>query len=148
MRTYAEDVPLVEFMYRMPGESYRRRLRSLLLCLCWVFRALINSLVCWLWSTHSCILGVSLQRQTATVLRKANNLIVVNRRCTPRPQSRNARIPRQMLLIVARREALIFDAPLQPRLQFQECHLIPFLIYPLVFVCLVLLLFSILSFFC
>ena len=32
---------------RMPGESYRRRLRSLLLCLCDVFRALINSLVCW-----------------------------------------------------------------------------------------------------
>ena len=43
--------PLVEFMYlvftRMPGESYRRRLRSLLLCICDVFRAaLINSLVC------------------------------------------------------------------------------------------------------
>ena len=42
---------LVEFMYlvftRMPGQSYRRRLRSLLLCLCYVFRALINSLVCW-----------------------------------------------------------------------------------------------------
>ena len=41
--------PLVEFMYliftRMPGESYRRRPRSLLLCLCGVFRALINSLV-------------------------------------------------------------------------------------------------------
>ena len=31
---------------RMPGESYRRRLRSLLLYLCYVFRALINSLVC------------------------------------------------------------------------------------------------------
>ena len=31
----------------MPGESYRWRLRSLLLCLCYVFRALINSLVCW-----------------------------------------------------------------------------------------------------
>ena len=45
-----EDVPLVEFMYlpftRMPGESYRRRLRSLLRCLRDVFRALINSLVC------------------------------------------------------------------------------------------------------
>ena len=44
------DVPLVEFMYlaftRMSGESYRRRLRSLLLCLRDVFRALINSLVC------------------------------------------------------------------------------------------------------
>ena len=30
---------------RMAGESYRRRLRSLFLCLCYVFRALINSLV-------------------------------------------------------------------------------------------------------
>ena len=45
-----EDVSLVEFMYLvftgMPGESYCRRLRSLLLYLCDVFRALINSLVC------------------------------------------------------------------------------------------------------
>ena len=31
---------------RMPGESYRRRLRLLLLYLCDVFRLLINSLVC------------------------------------------------------------------------------------------------------
>ena len=49
-KTEIEDVPLVEFMYlvftRMAGESYRRRLGSLLLCLCYVFRALINSLVC------------------------------------------------------------------------------------------------------
>ena len=40
------DVPLVEFMYlvftRMPGESYRRRLGFLLLCLCYVFRALLS----------------------------------------------------------------------------------------------------------
>ena len=40
---------MVELMYlvftRMPGESYRRRLGSLLLDLCYVFRALINSLV-------------------------------------------------------------------------------------------------------
>ena len=48
-----EDVPLVEFMYlvftRMPGESYRRRLRSLLLFLCYVFRAdelMLNVLRC------------------------------------------------------------------------------------------------------
>ena len=47
-----ENVPLsavVEFMYlvftRMPGESYRKRFKSLLLYLCYVFRALINSLV-------------------------------------------------------------------------------------------------------
>ena len=32
---------------RMPGESYRRRLMSLLVYLCYVFWALINSLVCW-----------------------------------------------------------------------------------------------------
>ena len=42
--------PLVEFMHlvftRMPGERYHRRLRSLLLWLCDVFRVLINSLVC------------------------------------------------------------------------------------------------------
>ena len=42
-----KDVPLVEFMYlvftRVPGESY---LRSLLLWLGDVFRALITSLVC------------------------------------------------------------------------------------------------------
>ena len=41
-----EDVPLVVFLYlvftRMPGESYRRRLGSLLLCLCYVFPELIN----------------------------------------------------------------------------------------------------------
>ena len=46
----SEDVPLVEFMHlaftRMPGETYRRRFRSLLLYLCYVFRALNNSLVC------------------------------------------------------------------------------------------------------
>ena len=44
---FFEDVPLVEFMYpvftRIPGESYRRRLWSLLLHLCYEFRALINS---------------------------------------------------------------------------------------------------------
>ena len=45
-----EDLPLVEFVClvftRMPVESYRARLGSLLLCLCDDFRALINSLVC------------------------------------------------------------------------------------------------------
>ena len=44
-----EDVPLEEIMYLvcMPGEYYGRRLRALLLYLYYVFRALINSLVCW-----------------------------------------------------------------------------------------------------
>ena len=49
--TIFEDVPLEEFMClvftRMPGESYRRRLRSSLLCACDDFRVLINSLVCY-----------------------------------------------------------------------------------------------------
>ena len=34
---------------RMPGESYHRQFMSLLLYLCCVFWALINSLVCWFW---------------------------------------------------------------------------------------------------
>ena len=46
-----EYVSLVEFMClaftRMPGESYRRRLRSLLLYLCYIFWVIINSLLCW-----------------------------------------------------------------------------------------------------
>ena len=46
-----EDVPLEELMYpvltRIPGESYYRRLRSLLLSLRYIFWVLINSLVCW-----------------------------------------------------------------------------------------------------
>ena len=49
MEVRGEDIPLVEFMYvvftRMPGESYRRRLGSLL-CLRDVFRALTDSLGC------------------------------------------------------------------------------------------------------
>ena len=40
-RVTSDDVPLVEFMYlvfaRMPGESYRKRPRSLLLYLCDIF---------------------------------------------------------------------------------------------------------------
>ena len=44
-----EVFPLVEFMYLaftcMPGESYSRWLRSLLLCLCDIFQVLINSLL-------------------------------------------------------------------------------------------------------
>ena len=44
------DVCLMDFVFllftRMPGESKRGRLRHLLLLLCDVYRALINSLVC------------------------------------------------------------------------------------------------------
>ena len=44
-------LPLVEFMHLvftcMPGDSYCKPFRPLLLCLCDVFRAQINSLVCW-----------------------------------------------------------------------------------------------------
>ena len=53
----------MEFMYtvfaRMPGESYGRILRSLLLCLCDVFRAQINSLVCLLYTTRVSYLAVN-----------------------------------------------------------------------------------------
>ena len=49
VKDYWADVPLVEFMYRIftciPGENYHRLLGSLLLYLCYIFRALINSLV-------------------------------------------------------------------------------------------------------
>ena len=45
-----EDVPPVEIVYlvfsHMPSESYCKRLRTLLLCLCYVFRVLINCLAC------------------------------------------------------------------------------------------------------
>ena len=45
-----EDVALVEFLYlvftRMPGESCCSQFGSLLLCLCDVFQALVNSRVC------------------------------------------------------------------------------------------------------
>ena len=54
-----KDVPQVEFMYlvftSLPGESYRRRLRSLLVYLCDVFWALINSLVCWFIYKNVCV---------------------------------------------------------------------------------------------
>ena len=55
---YLEDVPLVEFMYLeftcMPSESYLHACQvrvtvgdsGLCCCTCYVFRALINSLVC------------------------------------------------------------------------------------------------------
>ena len=53
--SFFEAVLLMEFMYlvftRKPGESYSRWLRSLLFYLCYVFRALINSLGCWLETT-------------------------------------------------------------------------------------------------
>ena len=50
------DVPLVELMplvliIRMPGESYRKRPRSMLLCLCDVFREVMTSFVYWFFLT-------------------------------------------------------------------------------------------------
>ena len=55
-----KDVPLVELMYLvftcMPGKSYNRQLRALL-CLCDVFQALINSLVCWFFRLRVILLG-------------------------------------------------------------------------------------------
>jgi len=48
-KTSQKDVSLMDLVFSpMPaGESYRRRLMCLLLCLCDVFRAIINSPVCW-----------------------------------------------------------------------------------------------------
>ena len=47
VKNCSQDIPLVKFIYlvftRIAGDTYRRRLRSLLSCLCDVFRALINS---------------------------------------------------------------------------------------------------------
>ena len=63
-----EAVPLAEFMYlvftRVPGENYRRRLRFLLLYLCYVFRALINSLVCWLFTQRKILSGETILSTT------------------------------------------------------------------------------------
>ena len=48
-RDWFKAVPLVEFIYlvftRMPGERCRRA-TQVFVCLCYVFQALINSLVC------------------------------------------------------------------------------------------------------
>ena len=69
-----EDVPQVVFMYLvftpMPGESDRRRCRSLLLCLWDVFQALINSLVWWFFPCHGICSGSesSFQQQIPQIL--------------------------------------------------------------------------------
>ena len=59
----------------MPGESYRRRLRSLLTCLCDVFRALINSLVCWFtnfFEIHDMLVLQRLRITIAPIFRLSN----------------------------------------------------------------------------
>ena len=48
---------------RMPGESYRRRLRSLLLYLCYVFLALIDSLVCGFCTSALCLVLFQIQEE-------------------------------------------------------------------------------------
>ena len=74
MLRLVEDVPLVEFyvpilvFIRMPGESYRRRLRSSLLYLCYVFRALITSLVCWFCSTILVLSTILIHKKHAFLL--------------------------------------------------------------------------------
>ena len=83
-----DNVPLVEFMSlvftSMPGESYRWQLRSLLLCLCNVFWALINSLVCWLKITITIIL-TSILMQTKHVWRRENCKTVTCLKLQPEP---------------------------------------------------------------
>ena len=44
------------FCVCMPGESYRRRLRSLLLSLSYVFQVLINFLVCGFCTSTPCLI--------------------------------------------------------------------------------------------
>ena len=63
LQTLKFPAPVMEFMYfvftRMPDKSYRGRLRSLLSCLCDVFRALISSLVCLFFvSTWFCLFSI------------------------------------------------------------------------------------------
>ena len=62
---------------RMPGESYRRRLRSLLLFLSYVFRALINSLLCWFCT--SAVGLVLFQISVLKTLHHAEELLYVHR---------------------------------------------------------------------
>ena len=61
------DVPLVVFMYLvftwMPGKSYHRRLRSLLLWLCNLFQMLLHSLVYGLILYHKAVPVRTLQQQ-------------------------------------------------------------------------------------
>ena len=88
---------------RMPGESFRRRLRSLLLYLCDVFRALINSLVCWFWTSalglvlfQICYSGInvtsSLLLLVFVVFPTYSQLSVRKRSSSP-----NSMIPKQLL---------------------------------------------------
>ena len=62
---------------RMPRESYRRRLRSSLLYLRDVFRALINSLVCWKRQTRSreARLNNTLNKFSAKCFQRRGNIL-------------------------------------------------------------------------
>ena len=42
-----------DIITHMPGECYRRQIRSLLLYLCYMFWALINSLMRWFWHNYN-----------------------------------------------------------------------------------------------
>ena len=78
-----DDLPLLDVTYpvftRLPGESYRRRLRPLLLCLCDIFWVLINSCACWLLVAS----GSAVQKMFSS-----QNLITT---LTPRPTGRTLR---------------------------------------------------------
>ena len=74
---------VVEFMYLvftcMPSETEndhaRRRFRSLLY-LCYVFRTLINSLVCWFCSSSFCTMWPEAQGQGCQVLKEVNIIYI------------------------------------------------------------------------
>ena len=75
----------------MPGESYHRWLRSLLLYLCYIFWALINSLVCWFYIMKVFTLGTVVWG--ITISSWAEIILVVTlwhcsvRHCPPSPTS-------------------------------------------------------------
>ena len=75
----SEDVPLVELMYlvftHMPSESYCRQLRTLLLCLCDVFQALINSPEC-LFCLHSVCVPECVESERALETRTVHCIVV------------------------------------------------------------------------
>ena len=81
---------VVEFMYLvftcMPSESYRRWFRSLLLYLCYVFWALINSLVCWFCWSNFGIMWPEAQGQGCQVLKEVNIIFILSAYSLPVPK--------------------------------------------------------------
>ena len=71
--------PLVEFwnlaFTRMPGKSYRRRFRPLLLCSCKAFLAIINSLFRWFYTS---VLGLIVFQITLLFNMNCSNSVLIH----------------------------------------------------------------------